>query len=133
MFELHPRLAADTLEIARWDLCDLRLMNDARYPWIILVPTRDNIREIHHLGEADQITLWDDIRRATKALETTTSAHKMNIGALGNLVPQLHIHIIARFESDAAWPGPVWGVGEALPYDKESAKKRIAEFLQCAT
>lgn len=131
MFELHPRLAEDTLEIARWSLCHVHLMKDARYPWIILVPARANIREFHHLTEADQITLWNEIRRASEGLEKATHAEKLNVAALGNMVPQLHVHIIARFSSDPAWPAPVWGVGEAVPYDPADEKKRIAEFLQC--
>jgi diadenosine tetraphosphate (Ap4A) HIT family hydrolase len=91
-------------------------MKDCRYPWLILVPKRDAIREIHDLEIVDQHQLWTEITRFSKALQKATGADKMNVGALGNLVPQLHVHIIARFESDAAWPNPVWGFGEAQEY-----------------
>jgi diadenosine tetraphosphate (Ap4A) HIT family hydrolase len=116
-FELHPRLAADTVFVADWSLSRVLLMNDARYPWLILVPRRDNLVELHDLSAADRAVLIEEIARASGALKSLSGAAKINVGALGNLVPQLHIHVVARKPGDAAWPGPVWGQGVAVPYE----------------
>jgi len=116
LFELHPRLAADTFEITRLPLCRVLLMNDAHYPWLILVPQRLGIREIHELSDADQIQLIRESSRVARVMSELFKPDKMNIAALGNVVPQLHIHHIARFETDAAWPKPVWGHIPARPY-----------------
>lgn len=115
-FELDPALAADTLELAAFDLCDVRLMNDARFPWLILVPRREAAIEVLDLDPADQDRLWTEIRAAARALRTVFCPDKLNIAALGNQVSQLHVHVIARFRSDEAWPAPVWGVGRARGY-----------------
>ena len=116
-FQLHPRLAADTMLLGRFGLSRLLLMNDARYPWCILVPERENIREIHELTETDQVTLLHEVSLLSQRMQERFDAHKMNVAALGNQVPQLHVHVIARTTMDPAWPGPVWGVGDALPYE----------------
>ena len=116
MFELHPTLAKDTTLVTSLPLCRVLLMNDARYPWIILVPQREDIREIHHLEADDQNTLFQELMQASNIVENLFAPDKINVGALGNLVPQLHVHVIARFKDDAAWPGPVWGQGDAIPY-----------------
>lgn len=113
-FTLDTRLEDDSLPIAEWPLCEVRLMNNARFPWLLLVPRREHAREITDLLPADQQQLMHEITRASRALQALTGAQKMNIGALGNIVPQLHIHVIARFTHDAAWPNPVWGTGESL-------------------
>lgn len=113
---LHERLAADTIFVTEWELSRVLLMNDARYPWLILVPRRDGLTELHDLTDSDAQILHAELRRASANLKTLTGAAKINIGALGNLVPQLHIHVIAREVGDAAWPGPVWGQGVAEPY-----------------
>lgn len=119
-FTLHERLAADTAPIADLDLCAALLMNDARFPWIILVPRRAGLREIEGLSEADQHQLLREIHRASAAVRALCAVGrpcvKLNVAALGNMVPQLHIHVIARRADDPAWPGPVWGVGETEPY-----------------
>ncbi|MEJ2133348.1 MAG: HIT domain-containing protein, partial [Gammaproteobacteria bacterium] len=115
-FELHPRLAADTIPLGRFGLSALLLMNDSRYPWCILVPRRAGVREIHELREDDQVALLREIVHLSEHMQASFRAHKMNVAALGNQVPQLHVHVIARQTSDPAWPGPVWGVGEAIPY-----------------
>jgi len=128
-FELHERLAADTAFIADWKLSRVLLMNDARYPWIILVPRKFGLREMHDLSVGDETVLMKEITRASLALETITNAHKINIGALGNIVQQLHIHIVARNPGDPAWPGPVWGNGTAQPYDPAVLKER-AEHMR---
>ena len=128
-FQLHPRLAADTVELCRWDLCRILLMNDATYPWLIMVPQRAETREIHELSEGEAATLMGEIARASRALEQAVSAHKMNVAALGNLVPQLHVHVVARFEGDPAWPGPIWGVAPPQPYETGALAERMAALL----
>lgn len=115
-FTLHPRLAADTLSLGQSRLCDLRLMNDATWPWVILVPMRTNIREIYQLDEADQQRLLWESSRLSQAMMAAFSGDKMNVAALGNMVPQLHLHHIVRFEGDPAWPGPVWGKQAPVAY-----------------
>lgn len=131
MFDLHPRLAADTVEVLPLPLCTLRLMNDARFPWLILVPMRAGITELHALASADRAQLLDEIVRCSQVLEAVCAPDKLNVGALGNLVPQLHVHIVARRIGDAAWPGPVWGSGTALAYD-EAARTALLERLRAA-
>ena len=130
-FSLHERLAADTAPVAELTLCTLRLMKDARFPWAILIPRRPAIREIHQLTQADQRQLLAEITRLSAAMEREWGADKMNVAALGNMVPQLHIHVIARFAGDAAWPGPVWGAGAAEAYG-EAALSRTIERLNAA-
>ena len=116
-FTLHPTLARDTVEVARLPLCRVLLMNDRRYPWLILVPEREGVREIHELAAVDRAVLIEEIARVSEALARLVRPDKMNVGALGNVVPQLHVHVVARFAADPAWPGPVWGSGAAVPYD----------------
>ena len=129
MFALHPRLAADTIEVSRLPLCELRLMNDARFPWLILVPMREGITEIHALDAADRLQLMDEIVRCSQALESLCKPDKINVGALGNLVPQLHVHVVARRIGDAAWPGPVWGSGAAVGYEEEAVAGWLAKIM----
>lgn len=111
MPQLHPRLAADTGALGETPLCWLRWMRDARFPWLVVVPKRDGLQEWHHLPPSEQRELLDTVNQLAAELERVTGADKINLGALGNLVPQLHIHVIARFRGDACWPGPVWGQG----------------------
>ncbi|WP_374381495.1 HIT domain-containing protein [Dongia sp.] len=130
-FTLHPQLSADTFLVADWPLCRILRMNDQTYPWLILVPRRNALREIIDLSEDDQLTLMREISRTSTALRDLTSAHKLNVAALGNAVPQLHIHIIARFTGDPAWPRPIWGVNPPKPFDEASARAE-AERLRAA-
>lgn len=116
MFELHPRLAQDTLVVGDFPLSRLLLMKDASYPWFILVPRRTGVREIFELTDEDQHQLLKESSRLAKVLCRQFKADKLNIAALGNLVPQLHIHHIVRYRSDPAWPQPVWGLLPAQPY-----------------
>jgi diadenosine tetraphosphate (Ap4A) HIT family hydrolase len=118
MFALDPKLAADTVFIAELGLSRLVLMNDRRIPWLILVPRRHGMTEYHHLAAADRVTLGEELHVCSAVLAKLFQPDKLNIGALGNLVSQLHIHVIARFKTDHAWPGPVWGRGQAEPYDE---------------
>jgi len=116
-FALHDRLSADTTLLTDMPLCRWLLMNDARFPWLILVPRIDGLRELHEVAQQHRTQLFDEIDLASRVLSELSNAHKLNVAALGNQVPQLHIHIIARQLTDVAWPGPVWGVGEAQRYE----------------
>jgi diadenosine tetraphosphate (Ap4A) HIT family hydrolase len=120
-FTLNPQLEADTYMLGRLKLCRVLMLNDARYPWLVLVPEKANLAEIIDLEEADQEQLMREIAAASKALQSLFSPDKLNVGALGNKVRQLHVHVIARFVSDEAWPGPVWGVGQAQSYPPHMA------------
>jgi diadenosine tetraphosphate (Ap4A) HIT family hydrolase len=115
-FALHERLAADTWTVKDLPLCRVLLMNDKRYPWTVLVPRREGLRDFHEVAKGDKAAFLAEIDRVSEVLQGLTGAHKMNVAALGNMVPQLHVHVVARFEGDAAWPKPVWGHGEAEPY-----------------
>lgn len=125
-FHLHPQLASDTVFIDNLELCQLLLMNDKSYPWLVMVPRRTDIREIHDLSPDDQQTLMGEVTKVSRAVQQLFKADKMNVAALGNMVPQLHIHVIARFESDAAWPGPIWGVVPPVSYTDDA----LAETAQ---
>jgi len=127
-FELHPRLAADTFVLGQWPLCTLLLMNDAQYPWCILVPRRAGLREIHDLPDADQQQLLRESSALGRALMQAFGGLKLNVAALGNVVAQLHVHHIVRFEGDPAWPAPVWGKHPAQPY-ADDARRTFVEQL----
>jgi len=115
-FFLADQLKRDTLPVMDLRLCSLLLMNDSRYPWTILVPRVANAQEIFDLSHAEQSFLIEEISLTAKALAAISQPAKVNVGALGNIVRQLHVHVVARFEGDATWPGPVWGAGVARPY-----------------
>ncbi len=129
-FDLHPRLAADTLAIADWELCRVLRMNDATYPWLVLVPRRNGMTEIIDLAAPDQALLWAEIGRASCALRDHCRAHKLNVAALGNAVAQLHVHVIARFTTDPAWPRPIWGVLPPRPFPPADAEREIARWRE---
>ena len=116
MFELHPRLQKDCIALGRFPLCRLLLMNDRTYPWFILVPQRQGVCEIHELSDGDQIALIGESSRLSRWLAESLGADKINVAALGNMVPQLHWHVIVRYTTDSAWPGPVWGRTPPEPY-----------------
>ncbi len=126
MFKLDPQLEADTFPVGITSLNRIVLMNDSRFPWLILVPERPDIREPFELTDEDQRTLMQESMIVGKSLKALFNAHKLNIAALGNQVSQLHIHHIARFRTDAAWPRPVWGAGAAEPYEAEALRERVA-------
>ena len=119
MFELDPRLAADTVELARWKLCRVLLMNDANYPWLLLVPRRPDASEIADLDSVERAQLMVEIAETAQSLKAITTCDKINVASLGNVVAQLHVHVIARFRGDVAWPKPVWGAAPPRPYDRE--------------
>jgi diadenosine tetraphosphate (Ap4A) HIT family hydrolase len=116
-WSLHPQLARDTINIGDLPLCRALIINDANYPWLLLVPRRKGMVELIDLGEVERAQLMTEIARVAGALKDVTGCDKLNIAALGNVVPQLHVHIIARRHCDAAWPRPVWGVVPAQAYD----------------
>jgi diadenosine tetraphosphate (Ap4A) HIT family hydrolase len=115
-FSLDSRLAADTVQVADLPLSAVRLMNDATYPWLILVPRREGAVEIVDLDPQDRVQLMEEIATVSGVLRAMTVCDKLNVAALGNMVPQLHVHVIGRFAGDPAWPGPVWGKSPARPY-----------------
>ena len=122
-FALDARLAADTHAVGELALSCVLLMDDARFPWLILVPRRPGLRELTDLDRATQHALLDEINRAAHVLHAIAKPDKLNIANLGNVVAQLHVHVIARYTGDAAWPRPVWGVGERAPYRAEEATR----------
>jgi len=125
MAEIHPTLKKDCQLVGHFDLCHLLLMNDASYPWLILIPDRDDMTEIYQLSEQDQVQLLRESSCISRMLNTIFSADKINIAALGNVVSQLHIHHIARYRDDLAWPKPIWGYAMAVPYDAESLRETV--------
>jgi len=125
MFELHPRLAQDSVVIGRFPLSLLLLSRDANYPWCILVPEREEVFEIHHLSEEDQLQLIRESCRLSEVMTSLFDAHKMNVAALGNIVRQLHLHHIARFVEDPAWPQPIWGKTPEIDYSPDQLGERI--------
>lgn len=124
-WHLHPQLADDTHPVAQFELCELRLMDDANHPWLILVPRVDGAVELIDLDPAQQQTLTREIAAVSRALQAAFQPHKLNVAALGNLVPQLHVHVIARYREDIAWPRPVWGMATAQPYSPEALVQRL--------
>ncbi len=129
MFVLHPQLMKDCFVIGRFSLCQLLIMNDRTYPWFILVPARENVSEIFQLSATDQALLWHESGLLSETLYRHFTADKMNIAALGNVVPQLHIHHIVRYKNDPAWPAPVWGKLSAEPYPENELQKLLTNLL----
>ncbi|ATX81267.1 Diadenosine tetraphosphate (Ap4A) hydrolase [Mariprofundus ferrinatatus] len=125
---LHPQLEKDCFVVGQLPLCAVLLMNDSNYPWFILVPQREGVTEIHQLPEADQQQLIRESCMFASVIEKEFGADKINIAALGNMVPQLHIHHIVRYKTDPAWPAPVWGKFPASPYDEERSRQ-ICEVI----
>lgn len=135
---LHPQLEKDCFVVGHLPLCALLLLNDSQYPWFILVPQREGITEIHQLTEADQQQLMRESCQLAALIESEFNADKINVAALGNMVPQLHIHHIVRYKTDPAWPAPVWGKFPAIPYDagvvaEVVAKLRGLPSFECAS
>jgi diadenosine tetraphosphate (Ap4A) HIT family hydrolase len=125
MMNIDLRLAADSFEIADLSLSHIRLMNDQRYPWLLLIPRRDEVRELIDLPLEDQQILLQEINIISRMLQAFWQPDKLNIAALGNVVSQLHVHIVGRFQEDEAWPKPVWGSGDAQKYLASDANKLI--------
>ncbi|MFB2552670.1 HIT family protein [Ensifer soli] len=129
-FDLDPRLSRDTTLLTFLGLSQLRLMNDRRWPWLILVPQRPDITEMFDLAPLDQALLTFETNLVAGALKNATGATKINIAAIGNIVRQLHVHVIARSEGDANWPGPVWGHGRAEAWDEDERRTFVARILE---
>ena len=127
-FQLHPQLAADTFAITELSLSTVLLMNDRRFPWCIVVPRQPGLVDLVDLSGDAQAVLWHEIDMVSRAVKTAFQAEKLNVAALGNVVPQLHIHVIARFKNDPAWPKPVWGVGTPEPYAREKLDAVISRI-----
>ena len=127
-FELDSRLQNDCIQLGDFPLCRLMMMNDHQYPWFILVPRRAGVTEIYHLSDEDQMQLMRESSTLSEALADLFSARKMNIGMLGNIVSQLHVHHIVRQESDPAWPGPVWGKVPPVAYSDDQREAIIAKI-----
>lgn len=128
MFALHQRLKDDTVEVADLALSRVFLMNDRTVPWLILVPRKAGVSEVHDLSEKDRAELIEEVARVSQVIRELHVPDKINIGALGNLVPQLHVHVIGRFKTDRAWPGPVWGKDGAEPYGAGELREEVARI-----
>ena len=129
-FELHPQLANDCIHVVDLELCRVLLMNESRYSWFILVPMRDGLRELMELNSDESANYWGESNTLQSFLKDVLKAEKLNVAALGNMVPQLHIHHIARFQHDAAWPAPVWGKFPPEPYSAETIEQLKTQLLQ---
>ncbi|MGE0790940.1 MAG: HIT domain-containing protein [Sandaracinaceae bacterium] len=125
-FELDARIERDSVSVGRLPLCEVRLHRDARYPWVLLVPARAGVREIHELSARDRVALIEESSAVAAAMQRLFEADKMNVAALGNMVPQLHVHHVARFVGDDAWPGAIWGAHPAMEYPEEARTERVA-------
>jgi diadenosine tetraphosphate (Ap4A) HIT family hydrolase len=128
LFTLDPGLAAETVIVADWALSRVLLRDDVRFPWLVLVPRRAGLVEMHELQHAERMVLIEEIARASRGLKHLTGAAKINVGALGNLVTQLHVHVVARTPVDAAWPGPVWGHSDPEPYGGPARDALVAKL-----
>ena len=129
-FTLHPKLAADCEQLVDLPLCTALLMRDHRFPWLILVPRLEDLRDLHDLPSEHATALFQEIGAASRALQTAFAAEKINVAALGNQVPQLHIHVIARYMSDIAWPGPVWNAGAVTDVDSTVVEERAGALRE---
>lgn len=125
---LHPQLAKDCLPIVSLGVCRVYLQNNKNFPWLVLVPMREGITEIFDLETVDYEQVMSEVRSVTKHFAEFTRADKINVATLGNVVPQLHIHIIARFKKDGAWPNPVWNALPPTPYPQHEAELLIKEL-----
>jgi len=122
-WQLHPQLARDTIALGDLPLSRVLIVNDANWPWLMLVPRRDGVSEIIDLDEVEQAQLMTELARVGRALKAVTQCTKLNIAALGNVVPQLHVHVIARRDGDAGWPKPIWGAAPPLAHDKAELER----------
>lgn len=129
-FKLNERLAADTHLVCELETCSLRLLDDVRWPWLMLVPRIANVGEWHDLTKGQRIMVDDEVARVGKTLAAVTQCEKLNIANIGNIVRQMHIHVIAREAGDPNWPGPVWGYGKREPYPIDRAHDFIETFRQ---
>mgnify|MGYP000860217877 FL=1 len=132
-FTLHPTLAADSTPVVSLELSDVRLMRDARYPWVLVIPRVANVKDAYQLDPVQQQTLTRESAQVSRALMALFAPFKLNVAVLGNVLPQLHLHHIARSPGDPAWPRPVWGVGEPVPYTDERLATRVQQLRNVLT
>ncbi len=130
-FQLHPRLAEDCISIGQFELCRLLMMNDSQYPWFILVPERSELQEIYQLNKVERALLTEESSYLAESLAKLYKADKMNVAAIGNLVPQLHVHHVVRYQTDKAWPAPVWGKFAAVPYNEQQIIDNVDRLKDC--
>lgn len=128
-FSLHPRLSADCFELGKLTVSRLLLLNNAHYKWFILVP-EVSVEQLHQLAEEERLTLQSEAQIVSEKIQKLYNPMRINVGALGNLVPQLHYHVVARTEDDPAWPGPVWGHGECIPYTDDQVARIKSELFK---
>ncbi|TQV87698.1 HIT domain-containing protein [Aliikangiella coralliicola] len=131
-FQVHPQLVADSIQLGQFELCELLLINDSQYPWFVLVPRRPDIEEIYQLSDTDQKLLWSESASLSSSLVDIFNGDKLNIAAIGNLVPQLHVHHVVRFKHDPCWPAPIWGKLPMVKYEVEqieALKRKIVQKL----
>jgi diadenosine tetraphosphate (Ap4A) HIT family hydrolase len=124
-FQLHPRLQQDCIEIGRFELCRLLMMNDSQYPWFILVPEKAGLSEVYQLSKPERELLMEESGYLAENLAALYKADKMNIASIGNMVPQLHIHHIVRYQTDKAWPAPIWGKFDPIPYTQQQILENL--------
>ena len=127
-FQLHPQLQQDCFSIGKFELCQVLLVNDHQFPWFILVPQRNDIREIYQLNATDQLTLIQESSYLAEKLASIFNADKLNIAAIGNVVPQLHLHHVVRYQTDKAWSAPIWGKFAAVPYTEQQRNQLLARL-----
>ena len=132
-FTLHPTLKKDCIELGQLELCRVLLMNDSQFRWLILVPKRENITEIYQLSDEDQKQLMRESSYIAEKLATLYHADKMNIAAIGNMVPQLHIHHVVRYKTDKAWPAPIWGMFDPLAYTTKELEMMLEQLKRLIT
>ena len=133
MFVLHPQLASDCIVVGQFELSTIILMNDRQFPWFILVPRREDVTEVFQLDQADRVQLMNESCWLAEALKDAFAADKINVAALGNMVSQLHIHHIARYREDPAWPAPVWGKLPAVPYNDDQLNECVTRLQTVLT
>lgn len=131
LFQLHPQLQQDCIELGRFTLCRVLMMNDSQYPWFILVPEIAGVQEIYQLNKVQRELLCEESCYLAEQLAKLYQADKMNVAAIGNLVPQLHVHHVVRYRADIAWPAPVWGKFAAVPYSQQQLVESIARISGC--
>lgn len=128
IFQLHPQLKQDCFVLGKFELCQVLLVNDSQFPWFILVPQRHDIREIYQLSSEEQSLLIQESSYLAETLATIFNADKLNVAAIGNLVPQLHVHHVVRYQTDKAWPAPIWGKFAAIPYTEQQREELLVRL-----
>jgi diadenosine tetraphosphate (Ap4A) HIT family hydrolase len=132
-YDLDPRLEESSVPVVDWPVCELRLRDDSRFPWLLLVPRKAGVVEFTDLTEEEYAQVAREILAATRLVQRVAKPDKVNVGMLGNVVPQMHIHVVGRFRDDPAWPDPIWSAGVGAPYPHESLRLLAADYARAAT